>query len=234
MLTVEKVDVAYGSVPVVHEASFEVRSKEIVAIVGANGAGKSSLLKAIAGSLQPRRGSIRFQGKDITRLTSPDVVRLGISYVPENRRLFTPLTVKENLEIGAFILRDERRISENLRFVFELFPRLHERQRQRAGTLSGGEQQMLAIGRGLMTNPAILMLDEPSQGLMPVLVTELLNSVVRLKQEGMTILLVEQNVQEALEIADRGYVIQTGRVVQEGTGEDLLASDAVKKAFLGL
>jgi branched-chain amino acid transport system ATP-binding protein len=234
MLTVEKVDVAYGSVPVVHKASFEVRAKEIVAIVGANGAGKSSLLKAIAGSLQPRQGSIRFQGNDITHLRSPDVLRLGISYVPENRRLFTPLTVQENLEIGAFILRDEKRISENMHFVFELFPRLRERRRQRAGTLSGGEQQMLAIGRGLMTNPAILMLDEPSQGLMPVLVSELLDSVVRLKQEGMTILLVEQNVQEALEIADRAYVIQTGRVIQEGTGEELLSSDMVKEAFLGL
>jgi branched-chain amino acid transport system ATP-binding protein len=234
MLAVEKVDVAYGAVPVVHQASFEVRSKEIVAIVGANGAGKSSLLKAVAGSLQPRRGSIRFQGKDITRLTSPDVVRLGISYVPENRRLFTPLTVEENLEIGAFILKDDGKISENFKFVFELFPRLQERRKQRAGTLSGGEQQMLAIGRGLMTNPAILMLDEPSHGLMPMLVSELLNSVVRLKQEGMTILLVEQNVQEALEIADRGYIIQTGRVVQEGTAESLLASDMVKKAFLGL
>ena len=234
MLVVEKVDVAYGAVPVVHEASFEVRSEEIVSIVGANGAGKSSLLKAIAGSLRPRRGSIRFQGKEITRLSSPDVLRLGISYVPENRRLFTPLTVEENLEIGAFILRDNERISRNMEFVFELFPRLHERRKQRSGTLSGGEQQMLAIGRGLMTNPKILMLDEPSQGLMPMLVTELLNSVVRLKEAGTTILLVEQNVQESLEIADRGYVIQTGRVVQEGTGEDLLASDMVRKAFLGL
>lgn len=234
MLTVEKVDVAYGSVPVVHQASFEVREKEIVAIVGANGAGKSSLLKAIAGSLRPRQGSIRFRGKDITHLTSPDVVRLGISYVPESRRLFTPLTVQENLEIGAFILTDEKRIAENMHFVFRLFPRLKERRKQRSGTLSGGEQQMLAIGRGLMTNPAILMLDEPSQGLMPVLVSELLDSVVRLRQEGMTILLVEQNVQEALEIADRAYVIQTGRVVQEGSGEELLSSDMVKKAFLGL
>jgi branched-chain amino acid transport system ATP-binding protein len=234
MLVVEKLDVAYGSAPVIHEASFEVRSREIVAIVGANGAGKSSLLKAIAGSLQPRKGSIKFKGKDITHLTSPDVVRLGISFVPESRRLFTPLTVEENLELGAFILNDDEKISKNLEFVFELFPRLHERREQLAGTLSGGEQQMLAIGRGLMSNPEILMLDEPSQGLMPMLVTELLNSVVRLKNAGMTILLVEQNVQESLEIADRGYIIQTGRVVHEGAGEELLASDIVKKAFLGL
>ena len=234
MLVVEKLDVAYGSAPVIHEASFEVRSKEIVAIVGANGAGKSSILKAIAGSLQPRKGSIKFRGKDITHLTSPDVVRLGISFVPESRRLFTPLTVEENLELGAFILNDDKKISKNLEFVFELFPRLHERRRQLAGTLSGGEQQMLAIGRGLMSNPEILMLDEPSQGLMPMLVTELLNSVVRLKDAGMTILLVEQNVQESLEIADRGYIIQTGRVVHEGAGEELLTSDIVKKAFLGL
>ncbi len=234
MLVVEKVDVAYGKVPVVREASFVVHPKEIVSIVGANGAGKSSLLKAIAGSLPPRKGSIRFRGKDITRLSSPEVVRMGISYVPENRRLFGPLTVEENLEIGAYVLKDQESISKNLEFAFELFPRLRERRRQRAGTLSGGEQQMLAIGRGLMSNPSILMLDEPSQGLMPMLVTELLNSVVRLKEAGTTILLVEQNVHEALEIADRGYVIQTGRVVQEGTGQDLLTSDKVKKAFLGL
>lgn len=234
MLVVEKVDVAYGKVPVVQGASFEVHQQEIVSIVGANGAGKTSLLKAVAGSLPTLKGSIRFRGKDITRLSSPEVVRLGISYVPENRRLFAPLTVEENLEMGAYILREQERISSNLEFAFELFPRLRERRKQLAGTLSGGEQQMLAIGRGLMSNPSILMLDEPSQGLMPMLVTELLDSVVRLKDAGTTILLVEQNVQEALEIADRGYIIQAGRVIQEGAGEELLKSDMVKKAFLGL
>lgn len=235
MLRVERVDLAYGAMPVVHQVSFEVHEGEVVSIVGANGAGKSSLLKAIAGSLRPRSGSILFREKDITRLSSPEMVRLGINYVPENRRIFTPLTVEENLEIGAYILKSDRdQIKKNFQFVYHLFPRLLERRGQRAGTLSGGEQQMLAIGRGLMTNPVILMLDEPSQGLMPMLVTELFRSVVRLKEQGVNILLVEQNVQEALEIADRGYVIQTGRVVREGKAKELLASDMVKKAFLGL
>ena len=202
--------------------------------MGANGAGKSSLLKCIAGSLKPRSGSVHFRDRNISSLSSPEIVRLGISYVPESRRLFTPLTVEENLEIGAFVLRDRKKVDQNFEFVYELFPRLHERKRQRAGTLSGGEQQMLAIGRGLMTNPSVLMLDEPSQGLMPLLVTELFRSVVKLKTAGMTILLVEQNVQEALEIADRGYVIQTGRMVHQGAAEELMKSDLVRKAFLGL
>ena len=235
MLRVEKVDVAYGAVPVVRQVSFEVNGSELVSIVGANGSGKSSILKCIAGSLRPRGGSIFFKDREITSLSSPEIVRLGISYVPENRRLFSPLTVAENLEIGAYILKDDKkRINENFEFVYRLFPRLHERRKQRAGTLSGGEQQMLAIGRGLMTNPTILMLDEPSQGLMPILVAELFRTALRLKEMGMTILLVEQNVQEALEIADRGYVIQTGQVVHQGPAGELLRSDLVKKAFLGL
>ena len=234
MLAVNQVDLAYGPIPVVHQVSVRVDQGEVVSIVGANGAGKSSLLKGIAGTLKPTAGSITFKGQDITGLSSPKVVRRGIVYVPENRRLFTPLSVEENLEIGAYILKDEAQIARNLDFIYHLFPRLQERSRQRAGTLSGGEQQMLAIARGLMTNPELLMLDEPSEGLMPLLVTELLQSVVKLKEMGMTILLVEQNVQEALEIADRGYVIQTGRVVAQGTGRELLESDMVRKAFLGL
>jgi len=234
MLRVEDIELAYGAIPVVQGVSFEVREGEVVAIVGANGAGKSTILKAIAGSIHPRKGRISFDGKDISFLSSPEIVKAGITYVPENRRLFTPLTVEENLEIGAYTVRDPQQIQENLEFVYRLFPRLKERRRQRAGTLSGGEQQMLAIGRGLMTNPKLLMLDEPSQGLMPILVTELFNSIHKLKEMGKTILLVEQNVREALELADRGYVIQSGRVVLEGTGEELLESDMVKKAFLGL
>jgi len=234
MLRVEDIELAYGAIPVVQGVSFEVREGEVVAIVGANGAGKSTILKAIAGSIHPRKGRISFEGKDISFLSSPEIVKAGITYVPENRRLFTPLTVEENLEIGAYTVRNPQQIQENLEFVYQLFPRLKERRRQRAGTLSGGEQQMLAIGRGLMTNPKLLMLDEPSQGLMPILVTELFNSIHKLKEMGKTILLVEQNVREALELADRGYVIQSGRVVLEGTGEELLESDMVKKAFLGL
>jgi len=234
MLRVERVKLGYGKVPVVRDFSLEVKDSEVVAVVGANGAGKSTLLKAIAGRLHPMEGSIIFNGKDISRMQCADVVRLGITYVPENRRLFTPLSVEENLELGAYILNDPKEVERNLNFVFDLFPRLYERRTQRAGTLSGGEQQMLAIGRGLMSNPKLLMLDEPSQGLMPLLVTELFRSIERLKSMGKTILLVEQNVQEALEIADRGYVIQTGEKVLEGTGEELLQSDLVKEAFLGL
>jgi branched-chain amino acid transport system ATP-binding protein len=231
---VDSIELAYGAVPVVRGFSFVVNEGELVAIVGSNGAGKSTILKSVAGSIQPRRGRITFQGKDITSLDSPEIVRMGITYVPENRRLFTPLSVEENLEIGAYIVHDSKQIRKNQDFVFQLFPRLEERRRQRAGTLSGGEQQMLAIGRGLMTNPKILMLDEPSQGLMPLLVTELFTTFERLKEMGMTLLLVEQNVQESLEIADRGYVIQTGEMVMEGSGDQLLGSDLVKKAFLGL
>ena len=234
MLDVDSIELAYGAVPVVRGFSFSVNEGETVAIVGSNGAGKSTILKAVAGSIHPRKGRIRFQGKDITSIESPEIVRMGITYVPENRRLFTPLSVEENLEIGAYIVKDAQQIQKNQDFVFKLFPRLEERRRQRAGTLSGGEQQMLAIGRGLMTNPRILMLDEPSQGLMPLLVTELFNTFKQLKEMGMTILLVEQNVQESLEIADRGYVIQTGEMVMEGTGDQLVGSDLVKKAFLGL
>ncbi|RLA87644.1 MAG: ABC transporter ATP-binding protein [Deltaproteobacteria bacterium] len=234
MLKLEKVEIAYGIVPVVQGISFHVEDGELISIVGANGAGKTTIMKAIAGRLHPRKGSINFRGKDITKLSSPDIVRMGITYVPESRRLFTPLSVEENLEIGAYIINDKKEIEKNLEFVYGLFPRLKERRKQRAGTLSGGEQQMLAIGRGLMANPKLLMLDEPSQGLMPILVTELLNAVKKLKELGMTILLVEQNVQEALEIADRGYVLQTGQIITEGNGKELLDSDIVKKAFLGM
>jgi branched-chain amino acid transport system ATP-binding protein len=234
MLRVEDVDLAYGPVPVVRGASFHIEKGEVVAIVGANGAGKSTILKAIAGSIHPKRGKITLDGRDISRLSCPEIVRLGITYVPENRRLFAPLTVEENLELGAYVIRDPKRVRENMEFVYQLFPRLRERRRQSAGTLSGGEQQMLAIGRGLMTNPKVLMLDEPSQGLMPLLVTELFNSIKSLKEAGVTLLLVEQNVQEALEMADRGYIIQTGQVVMEGSGQQLLDSELVKKAFLGL
>ncbi len=235
MLTVDAVSAAYASAPAVFRASFCVRAGEIVSIVGANGAGKSSLLKCIAGALPCRSGAVYFRDADITALSSPAIVRMGLSYIPENRRLFTPLTVAENLEIGAYVLKDRKdEIRRNLDMVYDLFPRLGERKKQPAGTLSGGEQQMLAIGRGLMAGPSLLMLDEPSQGLMPVLAAELLAAVQRLRETGMTILLVEQNVQEALEIADRGYVLQAGEIIHEGRASDLLASDLVRKAFLGL
>jgi branched-chain amino acid transport system ATP-binding protein len=203
-------------------------------VVGANGAGKSTLLKTITGALHPTKGSIQFGNEEISQLSTADIVRRGITYIPEARLIFGPLTVEENLELGAYILNDAEEVKKNLEEVYQLFPRLAERRLQQGGTLSGGEQQMLAIGRGLMSNPKLLMLDEPSLGLMPKLVDEMLEAVAKLKQAGKTILLVEQKVRESLELADRGYVLQTGRTIQQGTGKELLSTEVIQKAFLGL
>ena len=234
MLKVSEIEVRYSGVPVIHNVSLEVNQGELVSVVGANGAGKSTLLKTIAGSLHPSRGSIYFEDQETSRLSIADIVRKGVTYVPEARLIFGPLTVKENLELGAYILDDAEAVAKNLEYVFRLFPRLAERRLQQGGTLSGGEQQMLAIGRGLMSNPKLLMLDEPSLGLMPKLVDEMLEAVSKLKQSGKTILLVEQNVRESLELSDRGYVLQTGRTIHQGTGEELLTAEIIQKAFLGL
>lgn len=234
MLKVNEIEVRLSGIPVIHNISLEVKRGELVTVVGSNGAGKSTLLKTIAGALHPASGTINFEGRDIHKLSTPDIVRLGITYIPEARLIFGPLTVEDNLELGAFIVEDKKEIEKNLDFVYQLFPRLKERRFQLSGTLSGGEQQMLAIGRGLMSNPKLLMLDEPSLGLMPKLVDEMLEAVSKLREAGKTILLVEQNVYESLQIADRGYVIQTGRTIKEGTGKELLASEEIKKAFLGL
>jgi len=234
MLKVVKVEVCYGGIPIIHDVSLEVKQGELVAVVGSNGAGKSTLLKTIAGALHPTKGSITFDDVLINRLATPDIVRLGITYIPEARLIFGPLSVEENLKLGAHIIKDHAVISRNLDFVYDLFPRLKERRQQASGTLSGGEQQMLAIGRGLMSNPKLLMLDEPSLGLMPKLVDEMLEAVAKLRTIGMTILLVEQNVFESLEIADRGYVLQTGKTILDGTGKELLNTESIKKAFLGL
>jgi branched-chain amino acid transport system ATP-binding protein len=214
--------------------SLSVNFGETVCVVGANGAGKSTLLRAIMGTQRAFEGQILFSGREIQRLRTEEIVRLGIVYVPEEKMLFRPLAVEANLMLGAYILDDPHRIQENLNFVYALFPRLKERRLQPASTLSGGEQQMVAIGRGLMSRPQILMLDEPSLGLAPKLVDEVLDTVRRLKEEGMTILLVEQNVREALDLADRGYVLQTGRIVGAGSGRELLANDQFRQAFLGI
>jgi branched-chain amino acid transport system ATP-binding protein len=234
MLKVSEIEVRYSGVPVIHNVSLEVNQGELVSVVGANGAGKSTLLKAIAGALHPSQGSIQFEGQEISRFSTADIVRKGITYVPEARLIFGPLTVGENLELGAYILDNAEEVKKNLEYVYRLFPRLAERCLQQGGTLSGGEQQMLAIGRGLMSNPKLLMLDEPSLGLMPKLVDEMLEAVAKLKQSGKTILLVEQNVRESLELSDRGYVLQTGRTIHQGTGRELLNAEIIKKAFLGL
>jgi branched-chain amino acid transport system ATP-binding protein len=233
-LEIRNIKVRYSGLPVIQGISLAVNSGETVCVVGANGAGKSTLLRAVMGTQRAFEGQILFAGKEIQRLRTEAIVRLGIVYVPEEKMLFRPLPVEENLLLGAYILADSRRIQENLDFVYALFPRLKERRLQPASTLSGGEQQMVAIGRGLMSRPQILMLDEPSLGLAPKLVDEVLDTVRQLKAQGMTILLVEQNVREALDLADRGYVIQTGRIVGEGSGQELLASDQFRKAFLGV
>jgi branched-chain amino acid transport system ATP-binding protein len=234
ILEVKDIKVRYSGLPVLQGVSLSVNPGETVCVVGANGAGKSTLLRAIMGTQRAFEGRILFAGREIQRLRTEEIVRLGIVYVPEEKMLFRPLAVEENLMLGAYILSDPHRVRENLEFVYALFPRLRERRLQPASTLSGGEQQMVAIGRGLMSRPQILMLDEPSLGLAPKLVDEVLDTVRRLKQQGMTILLVEQNVREALDLADRGYVIQTGRMVREGSGKELLASDTFRQAFLGI
>lgn len=234
MLRVTEIEVRYGGVPVIHDVSLEVHRGELVTVVGSNGSGKSTLLKTIAGALRPTKGSIRFEDQEISRLSTPGIVRLGITYIPEARLIFGPLSVEENLELGAYTVNDPAEVRRNLEYVYHLFPRLAERRLQSGGTLSGGEQQMLAIGRGLMSNPKLLMLDEPSLGLMPRLVDEMLEAVAKLKGAGKTILLVEQKVRESLELADRGYVLQTGRTIHQGTGPELLNADVIKKAFLGL
>lgn len=234
MLKVSEIEVRYSGIPIIHNVSLVVNDGELITVVGSNGAGKSTLLKTIAGALHASKGTILLGNEEIQNLSTPEIVRRGITYVPEARLIFGPLTVEENLEIGAYIVNDTVQKKNNLDFVYHLFPRLADRKRQPGRTLSGGEQQMLAIGRGLMSNPKLLMLDEPSLGLMPKLVDEMLGAVAKLRGAGKTILLVEQNVRESLELADRGYVLQTGRTILEGTGAELLNTESIRKAFLGL
>jgi len=230
----EDVKVRYGAATVVQGVSLEVFPGETVSVIGSNGAGKSTLLKAIMAAQPAYSGRIIFEGREIQSRRTADIVRMGLIYVPENRRLFKPLSVEENLLLGAYTLEEEDRKQANLASVYRLFPALEHRREQPTATMSGGEQQMVAIGRGLMSSPRILMLDEPSLGLAPLLVDEVLDTVRRLKEQGLTILLVEQNVREALEISDRAYVLQTGRITNQGPAQELLASSEIGKAFLGL
>lgn len=234
ILQVENIKVRYSGLPVLHGVSLNVDSGETVCVVGANGAGKSTLLRAIMGTQRVFEGRILFRGREIQKLRTEEIVRMGIIYVPEEKMLFAPLSVEENLLLGAYALNDKNQIQKNLEFVYNLFSRLRERRGQAAFTLSGGEQHMVAFGRGLMSSPHVLMLDEPSLGLAPFLVDEVLDTVRRLKDEGSTILLVEQNVREALDLAEYGYVFQTGRIVTEGSGKELLESDVFRQAFLGI
>jgi len=235
MLRVKNLTTGYDGVPVVFDVSLEINEAEFVAIVGSNGAGKTTILRTISGLLKPISGEIEFEGKQIHKLTAHEIVRLGIAHVPEGRHVFGKMSVKDNLLMGAYTLNDRAKVNKLLNEVFEIFPRLKERENQKAETLSGGEQQMLAVGRALMAEPKLMLVDEMSLGLMPMMVDKVLETLKQInKEKGVTILLVEQKVQEALEMADRGYVLQTGRIVAHGTGKELLESDLVKKAYLGM
>jgi branched-chain amino acid transport system ATP-binding protein len=234
MLRVADIEVRYDEIPALRGISLQVNEGEIVSVIGSNGAGKSTLLKAISGLLHPAAGTIKFLEEDITKRQAYDIVARGMSHVPEGRLVFGKMNVLDNLLLGAYTRRQQGEIDAALEQVFTMFPRLQERRLQKSETLSGGEQQMLAIARGLMSRPKLLLLDEPSLGLMPKLVDEIFDVVLRLRTEGLTVLLIEQNVFEALEVADRAYVLQTGRIVLEGTGKELLSNDGIRKAYLGI
>ncbi len=233
MLRIENLDFSYGDLQVLWGVSLQVNQGEIVTVLGANGAGKSTTLRNVSRLVRPTRGTITFEGKDLEKLESHQVVEMGIVQVPEGRRIFPEMTVLENLRMGSFVKATRPDRQRNLERAFTLFPRLAERQKQLGGTLSGGEQQMLAIGRGLMTNPRLLLLDEPSLGLSPLFVKNIFEIIKEINRQGITILLVEQNVFQSLRISHRAYVLETGRVVLSGTGEALLVNEHVKKAFLG-
>jgi branched-chain amino acid transport system ATP-binding protein len=235
VLRIDRIAVDYDGVPAIHDVSVHVPQGAIVAVVGSNGSGKTTMLKTVAGLLHPSKGTIAFEGKDIHRTPANEVLKMGVALVPEGRKLFGKMSVRRNLDMGAYTRRDRAEIDRNLDRVFRFFPRLSERLSQQAGTLSGGEMQMLAIGRAMMSNPRLLMLDEPSLGIAPNLVDRIFEVIADLNaKENLTILLVEQNVSEALSLAHSGYVVQTGRTVLFGTGKQLLDSDTVRKAYLGM
>ncbi|SHN57785.1 ABC transporter ATP-binding protein [Desulfitobacterium chlororespirans] len=233
ILTLENVDTYYGKIHALKNISFTVGEGEIVTLIGSNGAGKTTTLKTISSLLKPAKGDVVYMGKKVNGLPPHLLTREGIAHVPEGRKIFPRLTVEENLEMGAFSLKDQGRIKHNKEYVFGLFPRLLERRKQKGGTLSGGEQQMLAMGRALMCDPKILLLDEPSMGLAPMMIQAVFNIIKKLRNEGMTILLVEQNAGKALKLANKGYVLQTGSIILAGTGEELLSNDMVRQAYLG-
>ncbi len=233
VLKLTNVNTFYGQIHALRDINFEVRKGEIVTLIGSNGAGKSTTLRTISSQLVPATGEVVYQGKTISRLPAHEVVAQGIAHVPEGRKIFPVLTVEENLQMGAFLVKDQKKNAVNFERVYELFPRLKERRKQRGGTLSGGEQQMLAIGRALMSDPRMMLMDEPSMGLAPMLVDLIFRSIQQLNKGGMTILLVEQNARKALKISDRAYVLQTGAIALTGTGQELLHDDMVKEAYLG-
>ena len=233
MLEVKDLQVYYGVIQALKGISFHVNQGEVIALIGANGAGKTTTLQTLTGILSPKSGSIVFEGKDLTRTPAHKIVEMGMAHVPEGRRVFADMSVYENLLLGAYTRKDKAEIAESLASVYKRFPRLEERKGQRAGTLSGGEQQMLAMGRALMSRPRIILMDEPSMGLSPIFVNEIFDIIREVSESGTTVLLVEQNAKKALSIADRAYVLETGSITMDGKAEDLLYDEAVQKAYLG-
>ena len=233
MLEIRDLKVYYGMIQAIKGISFDVNQGEVIALIGANGAGKTTTLQTITGTLSPKSGSIFFEGTDITKVPGYQIVSLGMAHVPEGRRVFSQLSVLENIKLGAYTRKDKKEVEESIRRVYRSFPRLEERKNQLAGTLSGGEQQMLAMGRALMSKPRIILMDEPSMGLSPIFVEEVFRIIKEISAEGTTVLLVEQNAKKALTIADRAYVLETGRIVLQGDAKDLLNNESVKKAYLG-
>ncbi len=233
MLEIKDLKVSYGMIQAIKGISFEVNKGEVIALIGANGAGKTTILHTITGLLSADSGSVTYEGKDITRMPGHKIVSMGIAHVPEGRRVFANMTVLQNLKLGAYTRKDKAEIAETLEMVYTRFPRLKERKNQLAGTLSGGEQQMLAMGRALMSHPQIILMDEPSMGLSPIFVNEIFDIIEEVSKSGTTVLLVEQNAKKALSIADRAYVLETGNIVLDGKASDLLDNDSIKKAYLG-
>lgn len=233
MLEVKDLEVYYGMIQAIKGISFEVNQGEVIALIGANGAGKTTTLQTITGMIPSKKGSITFNGVDITKVPGHKIVPMGMTHVPEGRRVFAQLSVLDNLKLGAYTRSDQKEIQESLQMVYRHFPRLEERKNQMAGTLSGGEQQMLAMGRALMSKPSIVLMDEPSMGLSPIFVTEIFSIIQEISKEGTTVLLVEQNAKKALSIADRGYVLETGKIVLSGDAKDLMNDESIKKAYLG-
>ena len=233
MLEVKDLEVYYGVIQAIKGISFHVEEGEVIALIGANGAGKTTTLQTITGMLNAQAGSIQFEGTELTKIPGHKIVSMGMAHVPEGRRVFAQLSVLENLKLGAYTRKDKTEIEESLKRVYKSFPRLEERKNQLAGTLSGGEQQMLAMGRALMSKPRIVLMDEPSMGLSPIFVEEIFNIIIEISAEGTTVLLVEQNAKKALSIADRSYVLETGKIVLEGNAKDLLNDESIKKAYLG-
>ena len=233
MLEVKNLEVYYGVIQAIKGISFEVNEGEVIALIGANGAGKTTTLQTITGMLQPKAGEIIFEGKDISKIPGHKIVSMGMAHVPEGRRVFAELSVYENLKLGAYTRKDKKEIEETLARVYKSFPRLEERKNQLAGTLSGGEQQMLAMGRALMSKPKIILMDEPSMGLSPILVEEIFHIIREISASGTTVLLVEQNAKKALAIADRAYVLETGNIVLSGDAKEMMNNDSIKTAYLG-